>query len=55
MDQAARRLRANAQRLAFPDRTAKLCLVDPKSYLLEATHAALTNPGAAILPHHLPS
>ena len=53
MDQATRRLRANAQRLAFPDRTAKLCLVDPKSYLLEATHAALTKPGTALLPHRL--
>jgi transposase len=35
--------------------TAKLCGVNPKIYLLEATHAALTNPGTALLPHTLPN
>jgi transposase len=33
--------------------TAKLCEVNPKTYLLAATHAALTTPGAALLPHGL--
>ena len=37
----------------LPCETAKLCLVNPKSYLHEATHAALTNPGTALLPHRL--
>jgi transposase len=31
--------------------SAKLCGVNPKAYLLEATHAALANPGTALLPH----
>jgi len=31
--------------------TAKLAGVNPKTYLLEATHAALENPGTALLPH----
>jgi transposase len=31
--------------------TAKLAGVNPKAYLLEATHAALENPGTARLPH----
>ncbi len=35
--------------------TAKLSGVNPKTYLLEATHAALTTPGTALLPHTLPS
>jgi transposase len=34
---------------------AKLAGVNPKIYLLEATHAALTNPGSALLPHALPN
>jgi hypothetical protein len=29
--------------------------VNPKTYLLEATHAALLNPGTALLPHALPA
>jgi transposase len=35
--------------------TAKLSGVNPKTYLLEATHAALLNPGTALLPHALPA
>jgi transposase len=35
--------------------TAKLVGVNPKTYLLEATHAALTNPGTALLPHAPPT
>ena len=35
--------------------TAKLAGVNPKIYLLEATHAALLNPGTALLPHALPT
>jgi transposase len=35
--------------------TAKLCEVNPKTYLLAATHAALANPGTALLPHALSS
>jgi len=31
--------------------TAKLAGVNPKTYLLEATHAALENPGTALLPN----
>lgn len=31
--------------------TAKLAGVNPKTYLLQATHAALQNPGTALLPH----
>lgn len=30
--------------------SAKLCGVEPKAYLLRATHAAIANPGAATLP-----
>ena len=33
--------------------TAKLAGVNPKTYLLETTHAALLNPGATLLPHAL--
>jgi transposase len=33
--------------------SAKLCGVEPKAYLLHATHAALTNPGTVTLPHDL--
>jgi hypothetical protein len=33
--------------------TAKLAGVNPKTYLLEATHAALLAPGTARLPHAL--
>jgi transposase len=33
--------------------SAKLCGVNPKTYLLAATHAALTTPGTALLPHAL--
>jgi transposase len=33
--------------------TAKLAGVNPKTYLLAATHAALENPGTATLPHAL--
>jgi transposase len=33
--------------------TAKLAGVNPKTYLLEATHAALLNPGTTLLPHAL--
>jgi hypothetical protein len=29
--------------------------VNPKIYLLEATHAALLNPGTALLPYALPA
>jgi transposase len=35
--------------------TAKLCEVNPKAYLLAATHAALTTPGTALLPNSLSS
>jgi transposase len=35
--------------------TAKLAGVNPKIYLLEATHAALLNPGTALLPPALPT
>jgi transposase len=35
--------------------TAKLCGVNPKTYLLEATHAALATPGTTLLPHVLPN
>jgi hypothetical protein len=35
--------------------TAKLAGVNPKIYLLEATHAALLNPGTALLPYALPA
>jgi transposase len=34
--------------------TAKLCEVNPKTYLLTATHAAIETPGPAPLPHALP-
>jgi len=33
--------------------SAKLCGVEPKAYLLRATHAALTTPGTVTLPHAL--
>jgi transposase len=33
--------------------SAKLCGVEPKAYLLQATHAALENPGTVTLPHAL--
>ncbi len=33
--------------------SAKLCAVEPKAYLLEATRAALENPGTVTLPHAL--
>jgi transposase len=33
--------------------SAKLCGVEPKAYLLQATRAALENPGTVILPHAL--
>ncbi|MBI3827308.1 MAG: IS66 family transposase [Candidatus Rokubacteria bacterium] len=33
--------------------SAKLCGVEPKAYLLHATHAALENPGTVTLPHAL--
>lgn len=33
--------------------TAKLCGVDPKHYLTEATHRAIDDPGAVLLPHDL--
>jgi len=33
--------------------SAKLCGVEPKAYLLQAVHAALTTPGTATLPHAL--
>lgn len=35
--------------------SAKLCGVNPKAYLLAATHAALASPGTALLPHALPN
>ena len=35
--------------------SAKLCGVNPKTYLLAATHAALATPGTALLPHTLPN
>jgi transposase len=35
--------------------SAKLCGVEPKGYLLQATHAALAIPGTATLPHVLRS
>jgi len=35
--------------------SAKLSEVNPKTYLLGATHAALANPGPALLPHALPT
>ena len=35
--------------------SAKLSEVNPKTYLLEATHAGLANPGPALLPHALPT
>jgi hypothetical protein len=35
------------------EETAKLAGVNPKTYLLEATHAALPNPGTTLLPHAL--
>jgi transposase len=34
--------------------SAKLCGVNPKTYLLTATHAALATSGTALLPHALP-
>ena len=33
--------------------SAKLCGVEPKAYLLQATHAALATPGTVTLPHAL--
>jgi len=33
--------------------TAKLCGVEPKAYVLKATHAAIAKPGTATLPHEL--
>ena len=33
--------------------SAKLCGVEPKAYLLHATHAALKNSGTVTLPHAL--
>jgi len=33
--------------------SAKLCGVEPKAYLLQATHAALETPGTVTLPHAL--
>lgn len=33
--------------------SAKLCGVDPKCYVLKATHAAIARPGTATLPHEL--
>ena len=33
--------------------SAKLCGVEPKAYLLTATHAALATPGTVTLPHTL--
>ena len=33
--------------------SAKLCGVEPKAYLLQATHAALEIPGTVTLPHAL--
>jgi transposase len=33
--------------------SAKFCGVEPKAYLLHATHAALRNPGTVTLPHAL--
>jgi transposase len=33
--------------------SAKLCGVEPKAYLLRATHAALATPGTVTLPHAL--
>ena len=33
--------------------SAKLCGVEPKAYLLWATHAALASPGTVTLPHAL--
>ncbi len=33
--------------------SAKLCGVEPKAYLLQATRAALANPGTVTLPHAL--
>jgi transposase len=33
--------------------SAKLCGVEPKAYLLQATHAALEIPGTVTLPHTL--
>jgi hypothetical protein len=35
----------------LPIETAKLVGVHPKTYLLEATHAAIENLGTALLPH----
>ena len=35
--------------------SAKLCGVNPETYLLAATHAALATPGTAFLPHTLPN
>ena len=33
--------------------SAKLCGVEPKAYVLKATHAAIAKPGTATLPHEL--
>jgi transposase len=33
--------------------SAKLCGVEPKAYLLQATRAALATPGTVTLPHAL--
>ena len=33
--------------------SAKLCGVEPKAYLLQATHVALETPGTVTLPHAL--
>jgi len=33
--------------------SAKLCGVEPKTYVLKATHAAIAKPGTVTLPHNI--